>query len=232
MKDDFISWGDSRPVLDLETGQNAVGSALLAEPLWKSVLDKSFAVAALLFLAPFIAVLCLLLKFREGGPVFFAHTRIGKNGEPFKCLKFRTMLPDAEARLAAHLDAHPEVRTEWEARHKLSDDPRITCLGHFLRKTSLDELPQFWNVLRGDMSIVGPRPITRDEARHYGKDFKAYLSVRPGITGLWQVSGRSDTTYAERVAMDVDYVKTRSLLGDCRIILKTVAVVMSQSGAR
>lgn len=232
MKDDFISWGDSRPVFDLESGPSTVRPAILAEPFWKIVLDKLFSIAALLFLAPIIVVLSLLLKYREGGPIFFAHTRIGKHGKPFLCLKFRTMLPDAEARLSAHLADHPELREEWEACHKLTDDPRVTCLGQFLRKTSLDELPQFWNVLRGDMSIVGPRPITREEARHYGKDFRAYLSVRPGITGLWQVSGRSDTTYAERVAMDVDYVKNRSFLRDCRIILKTVAVVFSQSGAR
>lgn len=202
------------------------------EPLWKLALDKGFAVAALVLLAPFILVVAILLKAREGGPIIFAHTRLGKNGEPFRCLKFRTMLPDAESRLEAFLAADPDARHEWESLRKLTNDPRVTCLGRFLRKSSLDELPQFWNVLRGEMSIVGPRPITDDEAVFYGNRFGAYLAVRPGITGLWQVSGRSDTSYTERVALDVQYVRGRSFLLDCRIILRTVVVVFTQSGAR
>ena len=232
MKSHFTQWSAGEHAVARRAGHRLERRDDREEPLWKVFLDKVLSVAALFLLAPFIALVAGLLKIGEGGPVIFAHTRIGKNGEPFRCLKFRTMLPDAEERLDAYLASNPEAREEWETHRKLSDDPRVTCLGRFLRKSSLDELPQFWNVLRGDMSIVGPRPITEQEAVHYGNRFGAYLSVRPGITGLWQVIGRSDTTYEERVSLDMQYVRGRSLMMDLRIILRTIVVVFTRNGAR
>ncbi len=164
--------------------------------------------------------------------MFFAHERIGRNGKTFRCWKFRTMALDAEEQLQNLLINDPEARAQWEAYQKLDDDPRITCVGEFFRKTSLDELPQFWNVLKGEMAIVGPRPIVASEVHHYGNHLVDYLSVKPGITGLWQVSGRSDTTYDERVAMDVEYTSSRTFQKDIKIILKTVKVMVLGDGAR
>lgn len=201
------------------------------EPVWKLILDKTFAAAAMIFFAPFVIVIAVILKAGGDGPVVFAHARIGQGGRPFQCWKFRTMVVDAQERLQSYLDENPDAKSEWESNRKLTNDPRITCLGHFLRKTSLDELPQFWNVLRGDMSLVGPRPITQDESQYYGNRFDYYLAVRPGITGLWQVSGRGTSSYEERVQLDVEYVTTRSLWKDLRIVIKTIKVVLSQAGA-
>ena len=201
-------------------------------PLSKIVFDKLAAAGFLLFFAPFLLAITAALLLTEGGPVLFAHERIGRGGRKFRCLKFRTMVPDAEARLADLLACDPIARREWEATQKLTDDPRISCLGDTLRRTSLDELPQLWNVLRGDMSMVGPRPIVADERHFYDDHIADYLSVRPGLTGAWQVSGRSNTTYAERVAMDVDYVRNRSFARDLRIVLRTVSVVLGREGAR
>jgi len=199
--------------------------------LAKAIFDKCFAVFALLFFAPFLIVISLVIYLGDGGPVLFRHKRVGRNGKVFDCLKFRTMASDAEERLKAILETDPEARAQWEANQKLEDDPRITCVGEFFRKTSLDELPQFWNVLRGEMSIVGPRPIVEDEAHHYGEHYKDYLSVRPGVTGLWQVMGRSRTTYDERVKMDSDYVRNRNFRMDLWIILKTIKVMLVRDGA-
>ncbi|PSL18460.1 sugar transferase [Shimia abyssi] len=203
-------------------------TASLLEP----VFDRTFAAVALFAVTPLILLLCLLLKLTQGGPVFYAHNRLGKGGKTFPCYKFRTMAQNADQRLEQVLRIDPIARAEWEQRQKLDRDPRVHKLGAFLRKTSLDEIPQFWNVLVGHMSIVGPRPITRDEAHHYGADLSLCLSVKPGITGIWQVSGRSNTTYAERVALDVGYVKNLRLWTDIKIILKTVFVVLNQSDAR
>lgn len=179
-----------------------------------------------------MVLIALVLLVTEGGPVFFAHKRVGLNGRAFYCLKFRTMAKDAEARLENLLAQDPAARAQWERNQKLDDDPRITCVGEFLRKSSLDELPQFLNVLMGEMAIVGPRPIVDAEAHHYGDHFADYLSVKPGVTGLWQVNGRSNTTYEERVAMDVDYVRNRSFPRDLGIIAKTVKVVALGKGAQ
>jgi exopolysaccharide production protein ExoY len=201
-------------------------------PLSKVLFDKAFALAALVFFAPFLLIVALMILLTEGGPVVFGHERVGLNGRRFKCLKFRTMCLDADQRLAELLENDPAARAEWEASRKLRSDPRISRVGAVLRKTSLDELPQLWNVLRGDMSMVGPRPVVQDEAQYYGAYFADYMSVRPGVTGAWQVSGRSDTTYDERVALDVDYVHGRSFAGDIRIVLKTVAVILKRDGAR
>jgi exopolysaccharide production protein ExoY len=198
----------------------------------KRAFDIVFSLAAIVFLAPILLAIAALLLWREGGPVFFAHERIGRGGRRFRCLKFRTMVPDAQARLAELLAADPVARAEWEATRKLTNDPRISCLGDILRRTSLDELPQFVNVLRGEMSVVGPRPIVAEELPLYREHMADYLSVRPGITGLWQVSGRSDTTFDERVALDARYVRERSLAGDLWIVLRTVGALLGQKGAR
>jgi len=191
--------------------------------------DIVLALLLLPALAPVIAVLWALTR-RDGGPGFFGHTRIGRNGRSFRCWKIRTMVVNAEAMLAAHLAADPEAAAEWARDFKLADDPRITPLGDLLRRTSLDELPQIWNVLKGEMSFVGPRPVPRVELRQYGRYRTAYLSLKPGITGLWQVSGRNDVTYDERVRMDVEYLQTMSLREDIRILVKTVGSVLGRTG--
>jgi lipopolysaccharide/colanic/teichoic acid biosynthesis glycosyltransferase len=161
----------------------------------------------------------------------FRHQRVGRDGRLFNCLKFRTMVPEAEKVLARLLAADPDLRAEWERDHKLKDDPRVTTFGRFLRAASLDELPQLWNVLKGEMSLVGPRPVTREELLRYGRNAVFYELVRPGITGLWQVSGRNFVEYRRRVAMDVLYVKRQSLVLDVWILLKTVIVVVTGHGA-
>lgn len=167
----------------------------------------------------------------NGQKVFYRHQRVGRDGRLFDCLKFQTMVPNAEQVLHHLLAADPQLRAEWERDHKLKDDPRVTPLGRFLRSTSLDELPQLWNVLLGDMSVVGPRPVTREELLRYGRNAVIYQMVRPGITGLWQVSGRNFVGYRRRVAMDVLYVKRQSLVLDFWIMLKTIVVVVTRHGA-
>ncbi|MBO9446712.1 sugar transferase [Ruegeria sp. R14_0] len=198
----------------------------------KSLFDRIFAFSALVFFAPFIALISVLILITDGAPVFFAHRRVGRDGRQFNCLKFRTMARDAERRLEHILETDSDAKAQWEAQQKLDDDPRITTIGEFFRKTSLDELPQFWNVIKGEMSVVGPRPIVASEASHYGEHYDDYLSVKPGITGHWQVNGRSKTTYAERVEMDVDYVRNRSFARDIAIIFKTIKVIVMGDGAQ
>jgi lipopolysaccharide/colanic/teichoic acid biosynthesis glycosyltransferase len=163
--------------------------------------------------------------------VLFGHRRVGAGGREFTCWKFRSMVVDAEAALAHTLAQDPRARREWERDFKLRNDPRVTQLGKFLRKSSLDELPQLFGVLAGDMSLIGPRPIVRDEVARYGSAFAEYAACRPGITGLWQISGRNDTSYAERVAIDRHYVRSWSLLGDVAILWRTLGVVLRRSGA-
>lgn len=201
------------------------------DPISKRVFDRVLAAVLLLFFAPFLLLVAAVLLLSEGRPVFFAHTRVGLGGRAFRCLKFRTMVRDADARLQRLLESDPIARREWQATHKLAEDPRVSCVGDFLRRTSLDELPQLINVLRGEMSLVGPRPVVQDESVHYGEHFADYLSVRPGLTGEWQVSGRSNTTYAQRVAMDVAYVRNRSFLGDLWVLWRTLGVVLGRDGA-
>jgi exopolysaccharide production protein ExoY len=194
--------------------------------------DISIAFLALVLLGPVMAVICIVIRRSDPGPILFRQTRIGKAGREFKCYKFRTMVLDAERILNEHLEQDESARREWGTSQKLTVDPRITPLGSFLRKTSLDELPQFFNVLAGDMSLVGPRPIVRDEIPKYGDKIRYYLAVRPGITGLWQVSGRSDCSYPERVALDTRYVSEWSLKADIIILLKTIPAVLLQAGSR
>lgn len=200
-------------------------------PVAKRAMDIVIAGAAMLVALPFFIVVGALVR-ADGGSVFYAHPRVGRGGRVFGCLKFRSMVVDAQARLEDLLAADPEARAEWDATHKLRRDPRITRIGRFLRATSLDELPQLINVLKGEMSLVGPRPVLQVELdRFYGAAAAHYLTVRPGITGLWQVSGRSDTSYDQRVALDVAYVSQPSLAADIRILLKTPVAVLSRRGA-
>jgi len=195
-------------------------------------LNQLAALLLLIALSPLMAIVSFLIWRRDGAPVLFAHYRVGVDGKLFRCMKFRSMLRESEQVLADLLKNDPQARAEWERDQKLSNDPRITGIGHFLRRSSLDELPQLLNVLRGEMSLVGPRPITVAELTRYGKVRWHYLSVRPGITGLWQVSGRNNTSYEERVALDQRYVEQRSLTMDVAILFKTVRVVLLREGAR
>jgi Undecaprenyl-phosphate galactose phosphotransferase WbaP len=194
-------------------------------------LDIVLALAALVFLSPLMGVVCVAIILQDGGPALFQQARIGKGGKIFKCLKFRSMVMNADARLEQLLANDPPARLEWELDHKLRNDPRVTRLGAFLRKSSLDELPQLLNVLRGEMSLVGPRPIVAREVPRYGCRFASYCSVQPGITGLWQVSGRNDVSYRRRVAMDVLYSRRRSLSYNCLILLRTIPAVLLRRGS-
>lgn len=173
------------------------------------------------------------IKISSPGPVVFGHRRVGRGGRSFRCYKFRSMVPNAQNVLRELLARDPQAREEWERDFKLKNDPRITAVGRFIRRTSLDELPQLWNVVRGDMSIVGPRPVVRKELRRYYGPLgrKSYLSVRPGLTGLWQVSGRNELNYDERVALDMAYVRDWSLVGDFMIVMRTVKVMFHKHGA-
>lgn len=198
----------------------------------KTVSELFFTVLALIAAAPIFALLAFCVKISSRGPVFYRAERLGENGQSIKVLKFRTMYQDAEARLQDILAKDPARAQEWEQRFKLTEDPRITPLGGFLRKSSLDELPQLWNVLKREMNIIGPRPIVRDEVAYYGAQYDLLRRVKPGITGLWQVSGRSDTDYVRRVSLDVYYVTNWSFWLDYYILLKTVKEVILCSGAR
>jgi Undecaprenyl-phosphate galactose phosphotransferase WbaP len=198
--------------------------------LAKRAFDIIGALFLCVVLSPLILGIITLIRI-EGQPVLFWHKRIGRNGRSFHCLKFRTMVRNAEQVLRHLLNEHPELRDEWTQNFKLRNDPRITRTGRILRLTSLDELPQLWNVLRGDMSLVGPRPIVRAEMLRYGRNASRYLAVKPGLTGLWQVKGRSDTTYRRRVAMDRFYIQNQSILLDIYILAATPAAVLRRSGA-
>ena len=204
---------------------------ILFFPIAKRALDIVGAGLGLVVLAPFFLIVAMMVR-ADGGPAFFAHQRVGRVGKLFGCLKFRSMVIDSQARLEDLLANDPAARAEWDATRKLKNDPRITRIGRFLRSTSLDELPQLINVLRGEMSLVGPRPVQEAEIdRYYGASAAHYMAVRPGITGLWQVSGRSETSYESRVALDVAYVSRPSLLADIAILLRTPVAVLSRRGA-
>ncbi len=204
---------------------------LNASKIIKRLIDIIGSLALLVLFSPLFLVVAFMVSL-DGGPVFYRHKRIGRDGKPFGCLKFRTMILGAEACLNEYLSYHPEQRREWEQDQKLAFDPRVTAIGNVLRRLSLDELPQLVNVLVGEMSLVGPRPVTEGELKHYGAAASAYLAVRPGLTGPWQVSGRNDVSYATRVAMDEAYVRNFSLWNDIVILLRTPGVVLSKKGAR
>jgi Undecaprenyl-phosphate galactose phosphotransferase WbaP len=198
--------------------------------LTKRIFDTVMAVMLLILISPFMLIIAYLIR-RDGGPAWFAHPRIGQNGAVFNCLKFRTMVVDAEMQLERLLQRRPDLRRQWESDRKLKQDPRISPIGRLLRRTSLDELPQLINVIKGQMSLVGPRPVVRTELKKYGAEVVYYLMVRPGITGLWQVSGRNDVDYETRVYLDTWYVKNWALLSDLKILLQTVGVVFRREGA-
>lgn len=199
--------------------------------LEKWLLDKTLAVVAFVLLLPFFLIVPLLVKLTSRGPVFYRQERLGREGMKIRVWKFRSMYADADARLAKILAEDPARKAEWEANFKLADDPRVTPLGKLLRKTSIDEFPQLFNVFAGDMALVGPRPIVEKEIPYYGASYEIFSSVKPGITGLWQASGRSDTDYARRVALDVRYVLNWSPWMDIWILFRTVGAVLFMRGA-
>lgn len=200
-----------------------------------SPLSRFFEITLILLALPYIALafllISLLIVLDTRGSVIYGQTRIGQGGRKFKAYKFRTMVSHADRILQDYLDKYPRLQAEWLATHKLKQDPRITRVGSILRKLSLDELPQLWNIIIGDMSLIGPRPIVEAEIEKYGDCFELYKQVRPGLTGLWQVSGRSDTSYERRVELDEFYILNRSFKLDIQIILKTVSVVLNRKGA-
>ena len=199
----------------------------------KRVFDIVFSLFAIILLTPIYIIVALLIMIKSpGAPVIFSHKRIGKDGKFFRVYKFRTMVANAEQILEDWLKNHPEIREEYEKDFKLKNDPRIISgIGNFMRDTSIDELPQFLNSLFGDMSIVGPRPIVEKEVSKYGKYAIKLYSVKPGVTGLWQVSGRNDINYDERVALDMEYIDNQTFLGDIKIIVQTILVMVFKKGA-
>ncbi|MDE7391049.1 MAG: sugar transferase, partial [Treponemataceae bacterium] len=180
---------------------------------------------------PLTLIVALAIKKNGPGPVFYGHTRVGRNGRPFKCWKFRSMCADADKQLEKILAENPEMRAEWEKDRKLTNDPRITKIGKFLRKTSIDEIPQLFNILTGEMSFIGPRPVTEPELSKYGDKSHLILSVQPGLSGMWQISGRSDTGYEDRIVLDSYYIQNWSIWLDLWIIIKTIHVVLKGKGA-
>ncbi|HCD5206874.1 TPA: sugar transferase, partial [Klebsiella pneumoniae] len=194
------------------------------------IFDITASLGIIILLSPVLVYISLKVK-KDGGPAIYGHERVGKNGKPFKCLKFRSMVINSKEVLEEVLANDPEAKAEWDETFKLKNDPRITKIGQFLRRTSLDELPQLFNVVKGEMSLVGPRPIITAELERYNEQVDYYLLSKPGMTGLWQVSGRSDVDYNTRVYLDAWYVKNWSMWNDLAILFKTVGVVLKRDGA-
>jgi exopolysaccharide production protein ExoY len=211
-----------RPARRLETRRSG--------DIAKRLVDIIGALMLAILLSPLLVIVGLALA-RDRGPIIYRHSRTGRHGKSFGCLKFRTMVPNAEQVLRDLLQQDADLRREWMRDQKLRNDPRVTVIGRFLRRTSLDELPQLWNVLKGDMSLVGPRPVVQEEWARYGRRLESYLTAKPGVTGLWQVMGRSDACYRRRVALDCYYVRKQNLLLDFYILLRTVKVVLRSDGA-
>ncbi|MEM6449696.1 MAG: undecaprenyl-phosphate galactose phosphotransferase WbaP [Cyanobacteria bacterium P01_D01_bin.105] len=224
----WVAAKDLGGVLGLEVRQQLF---LSGPRLMKSLLDKGLVLFIGLLSLPFIGLISLLIWCDSPGPIFYRQLRIGQGGKLFKAWKFRSMVVNADVTLIEYLEAHPELKESWQQDHKLKKDPRITRIGKFLRQTSLDELPQLWNVLVGEMSMVGPRPIVNEEVWRYGDKFDLYLQVLPGLTGLWQVSGRNNVTYEERVNFDAYYVRNWSVWLDIYILIRTIKVVLVGDGA-
>lgn len=196
---------------------------------FKRMIDIILSLLTIIITLPFVIVLIVVIKFESPGPAIFEHKRYGKNGNFIKVYKFRSMYKNAQEMLKK---LTPEQKKEFTENFKLKNDPRITLVGNFLRRTSLDELPQLFNILIGNMTIVGPRPIVEKEIEKYGIYADKFLSVKPGLTGLWQVSGRSDTTYDERVLLDMEYIDNMNFINDVKIFLKTIISVINRTGAR
>ena len=207
------------------SGWRALASGV-GPDVWTRSFDIVFSLVVLVAFSPIYLILILLVRFSSPGPVFYSQNRVGKNFQRFRCYKFRTMVVDADRVLQALLDRDPELRHEYATTFKLKRDPRITWIGRLLRITSLDEFPQFWNVLRGDMSVVGPRPLVPDELPMYGRHIRKVLTVKPGLTGLWQVSGRNNIPYDRRVSIDVYYAGAKNLILDLWIVLRTFRVML------
>ncbi|MFT7553588.1 MAG: Undecaprenyl-phosphate galactose phosphotransferase WbaP [Rhodothermales bacterium] len=210
---------------------NSAKARPLAPVLMKRAVDVVASILALVVLAPLGLLLAVLIRLESKGKVFFVQTRVGRNGRPFSILKFRSMYEDADVRLGRLLLEHPELKQEYDHYHKLRDDPRTTRVGRLMRRLSLDELPQLINVLRGDMSLVGPRPYLAHELEKMGTHLGLILAVHPGLTGLWQVSGRNTLSFSERVEADVEYVNNWTARGDLVIVLRTVPAVLTAEGA-
>ena len=221
------SLADTRNLLRL----SQIGAPAPVGMTLKRSVDVMLSLSGIVLLAPLLIICFALTILTSPGPVLFRHRRVGFNGRHFRCLKFRTMVTDAPERLRKLLESDRLAAAEWKTNRKLRNDPRITAIGGILRKSSLDELPQLFNVLKGDMSIVGPRPVTDEELDRYASSVSAYLSCRPGITGLWQVSGRSTTTYNKRVACDTFYARNWSLALDAKIIAVTIPALLVSDNA-
>jgi exopolysaccharide production protein ExoY len=234
---DYIN--DFEPVDDVSAGLPTPSSTMgnprrnqsPASDRLKHAVDAVLAFVALIVLLPMMLTVSVVLLMTQGRPVLIGHRRIGKGGHLFPCFKFRTMVINGDEVLKWHLDANPEFHAEWNATRKLKEDPRVTAFGRSLRRSSIDELPQLLNVIRGEMSLVGPRPITQSETEYYGQCFQDYARVRPGLTGLWQVSGRSNTSYKERVEFDIRYVAEHSIFGDFVIMAKTIPAILRSHGS-
>jgi Undecaprenyl-phosphate galactose phosphotransferase WbaP len=219
---------DINGILGLEIRQRLL---LPGARIAKRTIDLALTIALGILLAPLIVMIALAVKLTSPGPVFYGQRRYGKNGVPFTAWKFRSMVQNADEILFRCLTENSALRQEWEQNRKLRKDPRITRIGKFLRQTSLDELPQLWNALKQEMSLVGPRPIVQDEIHKYGEHFSLYQRVTPGITGLWQVSGRSNSSYAQRISMDLYYVRNWSIWLDLYVLARTIKVVLRRDGA-
>lgn len=215
----------------LQTGTTETALLSAGAQRFKRAFDIVVAFVLSVHAFPLGILIALAIVIDSRGPVFFRHTRIGKGNRRFRIWKFRSMVVNADDVLESYLEEHPERRAEWERGHKLRNDPRVTRVGRLLRRTSLDELPQLWSVLTGDMSMIGPRPIVEEEIPKYGEAYELYRQVPPGLTGLWQVSGRSDTTYPQRTELDSRYIREWSPWLDVKIILRTVLVVLGRRGA-
>jgi Undecaprenyl-phosphate galactose phosphotransferase WbaP len=224
----WVEATDINGILGLEIRQRLL---LPSSKLMKRLIDLVLIFTLGAALLPLIVLISIAVKLTSRGPVFFGHRRYGKNGKPFMAWKFRSMVQNADEVLFEYLADHPILQEEWEWNHKLKNDPRITWIGRLLRHTSLDELPQLWNAFRQEMSLVGPRPIVQEEIHRYGEDFLLYQMVRPGITGLWQVSGRNNISYERRISLDSYYVRNWSIWLDLYVLARTVKVVLRGEGA-
>jgi Undecaprenyl-phosphate galactose phosphotransferase WbaP len=245
---DLHSYEPDAAVMDARSFELSESSGTTAGALWirvraaspehlfryhvvKRMLDILLVIASSPVLLPLFGIVAAAVWLSSPGPIFFSHRRIRRHGEFFTMWKFRTMCINSAEVLENYLNEHPQARVEWRKTHKLKKDPRVTRVGRFLRRTSLDELPQLWNVLNGTMSLVGPRPIVAAEVEKYGEFFADYCLVKPGITGLWQVSGRSELTYRQRVQLDRQYAHNWSLRGDLKILARTWTSVVNREGA-
>jgi exopolysaccharide production protein ExoY len=221
----------SLPLVNVHTQRNRVfDPPIIVGGRGKRYFDVTAALSSILFWLPLLCLIAIAMKLADGGPVLYRHRRVGQNGQAFDCFKFRTMRVDADEALHRHLSANPDAAREWQQNQKLKSDPRITPLGAVLRKTSLDELPQLFNIVKGEMSLVGPRPIVLNEVPKYGECIAHYMRARPGLTGAWQVSGRNDVDYARRVWLDTEYVENWSFWRDLAIISGTFRVVLTSRG--